>query len=139
MGLDMRTYEFAWGQDGIPYLKKRPEEYPEKYLCREYELEQGDGVAVITTDNEIEGRLHGSQTCLIKGCMNMKQLMTKWADNINEKNVLRGVPKTAHAQKKLCKSERNMEICNKRNKRISKENGWGYPGSVFRRKLYCRG
>lgn len=21
MGLDMRTYEFAWGQDGIPYLK----------------------------------------------------------------------------------------------------------------------
>ena len=36
MGLDMRTYEFAWGQDGIPYLKKQPEEYPEKYLCREY-------------------------------------------------------------------------------------------------------
>ena len=59
MGLDMRTYEFAWGQDGIPYLKKQPEEYPEKYLCREYELEQGDArVAVITTDNEIEGRLH---------------------------------------------------------------------------------
>lgn len=52
----MRTYEFAWGQDGIPYLKKQPEEYPEKYLCREYELEQGDArVAVITTDNEIEG------------------------------------------------------------------------------------
>ena len=59
MGLDMRTDEFAWGQDGIPYLKKQPEEYPEKYLCREYELEQGDArVAVITTDNEIEGRLH---------------------------------------------------------------------------------
>ena len=59
MGLDMRTYEFAWGQDGIPYLKKQSEEYPEKYLCREYELEQGDArVAVITTDNEIEGRLH---------------------------------------------------------------------------------
>ena len=28
-------------------------------MCREYEQEEGDArVAVITTDNEIEGRLH---------------------------------------------------------------------------------
>lgn len=97
----MRTYEFAWGQDGIPYLKKQPEEYPEKYLCREYELEQGDArVAVITTDNEIE-EITRSQTCLIKGCMNMKQLMTKWADNINEKNVLRSTQDRSCAEKAM--------------------------------------
>lgn len=59
MGLDMHAYEFAWKEDGIPYLKIQPEEYPGDYLCREYELEQGDArVAVITTDKEIEGRLH---------------------------------------------------------------------------------
>ena len=46
------------GQDGIPYMRKQPEEYPEIYLCREYELKQGDArAAVITTDDEIEGRL----------------------------------------------------------------------------------
>lgn len=59
MGLDMHAYEFAWKQDGTPYLKIQPEEYPGEYLCREYELKQGDArVALITTDNEIEGRLH---------------------------------------------------------------------------------
>ena len=59
MGLDMRTYEFAWGLDGIPYMRRQPEEYPGIYLCREYELKQGEArAAVITTDEEIEGRLH---------------------------------------------------------------------------------
>ncbi len=59
MGLDMRTYEFAWGPDGIPYIRKQPEEYPGIYMCREYEPGRGDArVAVITTDKEIEGRLH---------------------------------------------------------------------------------
>ena len=28
MGLDMRTYEFAWRPDGIPYMRKQPGEYP---------------------------------------------------------------------------------------------------------------
>ena len=28
MGLDMRTYEFAWRPDGIPYMRKQPDEYP---------------------------------------------------------------------------------------------------------------
>jgi hypothetical protein len=58
MGLDMRTYEFAWRPDGIPYMRKQPDEYPGIYLCREYELKQGDArAAVITTDDEIGGRL----------------------------------------------------------------------------------
>ena len=30
---------------------------------------------------------------LKKGCMNMRQLKTKWADNINEKNVLGEYPR----------------------------------------------
>lgn len=59
MGLDMHTYEFAWDPDGNPYLKRQPEEYKGRYLCREYKLEQGDArAAVITTDEQIEGRLH---------------------------------------------------------------------------------
>ena len=58
MGLDMRTYEFAWRPDGIPYKRKQPDEYPGIYLCREYELMQGDArAAVITKEDEIGGRL----------------------------------------------------------------------------------
>ncbi len=59
MGLDMRTYEFAWGQDGIPYLKKQPEGISREISVQGVRTGAGDArVAVITTDNEIEGRLH---------------------------------------------------------------------------------
>ena len=63
--------------------------------------------------------------------MNMKQLMTKWADNINEKNVLGEYPRPLMRRKSYVNLNGYMEICNKRNKRISKENGWRHPGSVF--------
>lgn len=59
MGLDMRTYEFAWDRRGVPYMKKQPSEYQKHYICREYLPEQGDArIAVITTDPDIEGSLH---------------------------------------------------------------------------------
>lgn len=59
MGLDMKTYTFAWDQDGVPYMSTQPEKYRDHYLCREYIPEQGDArIAVITTDPEIEGSLH---------------------------------------------------------------------------------
>ena len=67
---------------------------------------------------------------LKKGCMNMRQLKTKWADNINEKNVLGEYPRPLMRRKKLCESERCVEICNKRHKRISKENERRYIGPV---------
>ena len=52
----MRTYEFASGQDGIPYLKKQPEGISENICAGSTELEQGDArVAVITTDNGSRG------------------------------------------------------------------------------------
>lgn len=59
MGLDMRSYEFAWDLQEIPYLKEQPSEYQKHYMCREYLPEQGDArIAVITTDPDIEGSLH---------------------------------------------------------------------------------
>ena len=44
----------------------------------------------------------------------MRQLKTKWADNINVKECIRGISKTIDAPEKLCESERCVEICNKR-------------------------
>ena len=68
---------------------------------------------------------------LKKGCMNMIQLKTKWADNINEKNVLGEYPRPLMRRKSYVNLNGVWKYAIKDTKRISKENERRHIGPVF--------
>lgn len=59
MALDMRAFEIGWNEEQEPVLVRRPGEFPEEYIYREYE-EPGVNarIAVCTTDAGIDKKLH---------------------------------------------------------------------------------
>lgn len=55
MGLDTRSFQIGWDEDGRPVLVKKPDEYPEAYFYQEYAVEEIPAkMAVCTTDPEID-------------------------------------------------------------------------------------
>lgn len=59
MALDMRTFEIGWNEEQEPMLVQKPEEYPEKYIYREYAKTGVNArIAVCTTDKEIDKNLY---------------------------------------------------------------------------------
>lgn len=59
MALDLRSFEIGWAGDERPYLVRKPREYPEEFYYQEYEKGGVNaGIAVCTTDIEIDGRLY---------------------------------------------------------------------------------
>lgn len=59
MALDMESFEIGWNEEQEPVLIRKPEEYPEKYIYREYEEEGVNArIAVCTTDAKIDQGLH---------------------------------------------------------------------------------
>ena len=62
MALDLRAFEIGWNEAQEPVLVRKPEEYPEEYIYREYTAEGVNArIAVCTTDTEIDGELHVTQ------------------------------------------------------------------------------
>lgn len=58
MGLDTRSFQIGWDEDGRPVLVKKPDEYPEAYFYQEYAVEEIPAkMAVCTTDPEIDGNI----------------------------------------------------------------------------------
>lgn len=59
MALDLRSFEIGWNEKGEPVLVRKPKEYPEEYIYREYAREGVDArMAVCTTDKQIDGKLY---------------------------------------------------------------------------------
>lgn len=59
MGLDTRSFEIGWNDNMQPWLLRKPEEYKENYVYKEYEfLPREMKIAVCTTDLEIDQKLH---------------------------------------------------------------------------------
>ena len=55
MGLDTRSFQIGWDEDGRPVLVKKSDEYPEAYFYQEYAVEEIPAkMAVCTTDPEID-------------------------------------------------------------------------------------
>ena len=55
MGLDTRSFQIGWDEDGRPVLAKKPDEYLEAYFYQEYAVEEIPAkMAVCTTDPEID-------------------------------------------------------------------------------------
>lgn len=55
MGLDTRSFQIGWDEDGRPVLVKKPDEYLEAYFYQEYAVEEIPAkMAVCTTDPEID-------------------------------------------------------------------------------------
>ena len=55
MGLDTRSFQIGWDEDGRPVLVKKPDEYPEAYFYQEYTVKKIPAkMAVCTTDPEID-------------------------------------------------------------------------------------
>lgn len=68
----------------------------------------------------------------------MKQLMTKWADNINEKNVLGEYPRPLMRRKSYVNLNGIWKYAIRETKGFQRK--WmGISWFRFRRKLYCRG
>lgn len=62
MALDLGAFEIGWDEAQGPVLVRKPEEYPEEYIYREYTAEGVNArIAVCTTDTEIDGELHVTQ------------------------------------------------------------------------------
>lgn len=58
MGLDTRSFQIGWDEDGRPVLAKKPDEYLEAYFYQEYAVEEIPAkMAVCTTDPEIDGNI----------------------------------------------------------------------------------
>lgn len=59
MGLDTRSFEIGWNEKMQPVLLRKPEEYGENYVYKEYEFRPKEvKIAVCTTDLEIDEKLH---------------------------------------------------------------------------------
>lgn len=59
MALDLRSFEIGWTKDDRPFLIRKPMEYPEEYYYQEYGKDGlNAGIAVCTTDREIDRRLY---------------------------------------------------------------------------------
>lgn len=59
MGLDTRSFCVGRDRDGLPFLMRQPAQYPQTYYYQEYREESiPAGMAVCTTDPEIDGRLY---------------------------------------------------------------------------------
>lgn len=59
MGMDLRSFEVGFFENGTPYLKHRPENFRKNYWYKEYKVEAGDAkVAVCATTPEFDERLH---------------------------------------------------------------------------------
>ena len=69
--------------------------------------------------------------------MNMRQLKTKWADNINEKNVLGEYPRPLMRRKSYVNLNGVWKYAIKTQK-DSKENERRHIGRPFHRRQHCR-
>ena len=59
MAMDMRSFEIGWNKAKEPVLIRKPEEYPEQYVYREYgDKAVNARIAVCTTDQEIDRQLY---------------------------------------------------------------------------------
>ncbi len=62
MALDICSFEIGWTEDDEPVLAKKPAEYPETYVYKEYAATGVHAkIAVCTTDREIDCELHFQQ------------------------------------------------------------------------------